>query len=249
MLLSELQQCSSWPQITRIVRLFRNYTLHSAYLLKHRTSLVPPVASGTPAAISFGGSGVIGPEFNNVDCEVPVGPLSKSCLLFALNLIDAQLTLVWIRLNVATEGNALMARLLEHGDLPFFGAKVVIGGFAAYTLYRCAHLPLAKHGLTAVLGVYMVLMVDSCRSWMLSSRLANARAIACVRRKLAARLSVPSSSRENETRLRRPALIQSVRNGSRFESILKPMLATLTEIQIFREEEFLCTNFPHAKFY
>jgi hypothetical protein len=88
-----------------------------------------------------------------------VGSLSKSCLLFALNLIDAQLTLVWIRMNVATEGNALMARILEHGDLSFFGAKVVIGGVAAYILYRYAHLPLAKHGLTAVLGVYLILMV------------------------------------------------------------------------------------------
>ena len=88
-----------------------------------------------------------------------MGPLSKSCLLFALNLIDAQLTLVWIRLNVATEGNALMARLMEHGDMPFLVAKVVIGGLAAYILYRCAHLPLAKHGLNAVLGVYIVLMV------------------------------------------------------------------------------------------
>lgn len=87
-----------------------------------------------------------------------MGPLSKSCLLFALNLIDAQLTLVWIRLNVATEGNALMARLMEHGDLQFFGVKILIGGFAAYTLYRCAHLPLAKHGLNVVLGVYLVLM-------------------------------------------------------------------------------------------
>ena len=88
-----------------------------------------------------------------------MGSLSKCCLLFALNLIDAQLTLVWIRLNVATEGNALMARLLEHGDLPFLAAKLAVGGFAAYTLYRCAHLRLAKHGLTAVLGVYVVLMV------------------------------------------------------------------------------------------
>ena len=87
-----------------------------------------------------------------------MGPLSKSCLLFALNLIDAQLTLVWIRLNVASEGNALMARLMEHGNLQFFGAKVAIGGFAAYTLYRCAHLPLAKHGLNAVLGIYIFLM-------------------------------------------------------------------------------------------
>ena len=88
-----------------------------------------------------------------------MGPLFKSCLLFALNFIDAQLTLVWIRLNVATEGNALMARLMEHGDLPFLSAKIAIGSFAAYILYRCAHLPLAKHGLTVVLGVYMVLMV------------------------------------------------------------------------------------------
>ena len=87
-----------------------------------------------------------------------MGSLSKSCLLFALNLIDAQLTLVWIRMNVATEGNALMARLMEHSDLSFFAAKVVIGGIAAYILYRYAHLPLAKHGLTAVLAVYLVLM-------------------------------------------------------------------------------------------
>jgi hypothetical protein len=88
-----------------------------------------------------------------------VGPLSKSCLLFALNWLDAQLTLVWIRSNVATEGNALMARILEHGDLPFLAAKLAIGGFAAYTLYRFAHLPLARHGLTAVLGLYMLLML------------------------------------------------------------------------------------------
>jgi hypothetical protein len=88
-----------------------------------------------------------------------VGPLSKGCLLFALNWLDAQLTLVCIRLNVATEGNALMARILEHGDMPFLVAKIAIGGFAAYTLYRFAHLPLAKHGLTAVLGLYALLML------------------------------------------------------------------------------------------
>ena len=85
--------------------------------------------------------------------------LSKSCLLFVLNWLDAQLTLVWIRLNVATEGNALMAQVLSYGDLTFLGAKLAVGGFAAYVLYRCAHLPLAKYGLTAVLSVYAVLML------------------------------------------------------------------------------------------
>jgi hypothetical protein len=76
-----------------------------------------------------------------------------------LNALDAQLTLLWIRLNVASEGNTLMARVIEHSEWTFLGAKLAIGAFAAYILYRCAHLPLARHGLTAVLGVYAVLML------------------------------------------------------------------------------------------
>ena len=52
-----------------------------------------------------------------------------------------------------------MARVLEHGELTFLGAKILIGAFAAYILYRCAHLRLAKHGLTVVLGIYAFLML------------------------------------------------------------------------------------------
>ena len=88
-----------------------------------------------------------------------MGKLSKSCLLFTLNWLDAQLTLLWIRLGVATEGNSLMARILEHGDMTFLAAKLAIGAFAAYILYRCAHLPLAKRGLNVVLGIYVILML------------------------------------------------------------------------------------------
>jgi len=88
-----------------------------------------------------------------------VGPLSKSLLLFAMNYLDAQLTLVWIRLNVATEGNSLMAHVLSHGVVPFIAVKLFIGAFAAYVLYRCSHLPIAKHGLTLVLGIYLALML------------------------------------------------------------------------------------------
>ena len=90
---------------------------------------------------------------------MPVDKLSKSCLLFTLNWLDAQLTVLWIRLGVATEGNALMARVLQHGDLAFIGAKLAIGAFAAYILYRCAHLPIAKRGLNFVLGIYVILML------------------------------------------------------------------------------------------
>ncbi len=88
-----------------------------------------------------------------------MGTLYKSFLLFALNWLDAQLTILWVRMNVATEGNALMARLLNQGEAPFLGVKIAIGAFAAYVLYRCAHLPLARRGMKVVLGIYIALMV------------------------------------------------------------------------------------------
>ena len=84
--------------------------------------------------------------------------LSKSLLLFAMNWLDAQLTILWMRLNVATEGNGVMARLLNLGEAPFLAAKLTIGAFAAYILYRCAHLPLARRGMKLVLGIYCALM-------------------------------------------------------------------------------------------
>ena len=84
--------------------------------------------------------------------------LYQSLLLFGLNALDAQLTLIWVRANLATEGNGLMAKLLEAGDLPFLGFKLLIGAFAAIVLYRCSYLPLARHGLKVVLGVYVALM-------------------------------------------------------------------------------------------
>ena len=88
-----------------------------------------------------------------------MGTLYKSLLLFALNWLDAQLTILWVRLDIATEGNALMARLLNQGEEPFVLVKVAIGAFAAYVLYRCAHLPLARRGMRIVLGIYLALMI------------------------------------------------------------------------------------------
>ena len=88
-----------------------------------------------------------------------MGTLSKSLLLFGLNWLDAQLTILWVRMNVATEGNGLMASLLDAGELPFLLVKLGIGAFAAYVLYRCAHLPLARKGMRFVLAVYLLLMI------------------------------------------------------------------------------------------
>lgn len=88
-----------------------------------------------------------------------MGALAKAFLLFALNWLDAQLTLLWLRLEVATEGNGLMAALLNHGDSTFLTVKLLIGGLAGYTLYRFAQFPIARRGMKLVLGIYLALML------------------------------------------------------------------------------------------
>jgi hypothetical protein len=85
--------------------------------------------------------------------------LSKSILLFTLNWLDAQLTILWLRLHVASEGNKLMANLLDVGEAPFLTVKLTIGALAALVLYRCAHLPLAQRGMQVVLTIYLLLML------------------------------------------------------------------------------------------
>lgn len=87
-----------------------------------------------------------------------MGALTKSLVLFSLNWIDAQLTLIWVRTGIASEGNGLMNELLKIGDAPFLLAKLAVGAFAAYVFYRCAHLPLARRGIQIALIVYCVLM-------------------------------------------------------------------------------------------
>jgi hypothetical protein len=83
---------------------------------------------------------------------------SKSLLLFLLNWLDAQLTILWVRGGVATEGNGLMAYLLDLGNAPFLSAKLAVGALVAYTLYRFSHLALARRGLHFVLALYLALM-------------------------------------------------------------------------------------------
>lgn len=79
-------------------------------------------------------------------------------LLFALNAIDALLTLYWVRNGMATEGNTLMATLLDMGDLPFLGVKIAVGAMTAYTLWHYRSFRLAKYGVSVALAVYMMIM-------------------------------------------------------------------------------------------
>ena len=79
-------------------------------------------------------------------------------LLFSLNLLDALLTIVWVRSGVATEGNQLMASLLDIGNGPFLAVKIAIGAVAAIVLLRSGNRPLARYGLAIALAIYIGLM-------------------------------------------------------------------------------------------
>jgi len=84
--------------------------------------------------------------------------LTKCLLLFLLNWLDAQLTILWVRNGLATEGNGLMAYLLDAGNAPFLLTKIVVGAGVAFVLYRWSHLALARRGLQFALSLYCALM-------------------------------------------------------------------------------------------
>src|SRR6476659_9297680 len=60
--------------------------------------------------------------------------LNQIVLLFGLNLLDALLTIFWVRNGVATESNQLMAGLLDIGNWPFLIAKIAMGAVTAVVL-------------------------------------------------------------------------------------------------------------------
>lgn len=84
--------------------------------------------------------------------------LLQAILLFTLNFLDAILTLYWVRNGFATEGNNLMSRLLDIGDLPFLAVKIAVGTIAALVFWRWRNLRLAKYGLAVTLLIYTGLM-------------------------------------------------------------------------------------------
>lgn len=84
--------------------------------------------------------------------------LRPTFLLFTLNFLDAVFTIYWVRNGFASEGNELMARLLDIGDLPFLAVKIAVGAAAALVLWRWEDLRLARYGLALVLTLYIGLM-------------------------------------------------------------------------------------------
>jgi hypothetical protein len=84
--------------------------------------------------------------------------IHQTFLLFLLNVLDAVLTIVWVRSGVAIESNQLMATLLDIGNLPFLAVKIAIGALAVIVLLHAGDRRLSRYGLTAALAVYIGLM-------------------------------------------------------------------------------------------
>ena len=81
--------------------------------------------------------------------------LSRSiALLFALNIVDAFITIMWVRNGWATEGNYLMASLLDLGEIPFLAIKLGMGAFMAVVLLYGSEYRLAKIGTRLALVAY-----------------------------------------------------------------------------------------------
>jgi len=76
-------------------------------------------------------------------------------LLFYLNFVDAWLTLLWIKLGLASEGNQLMAYVLNLGDGPFIAVKVCVGLLAAGCFYQWRHRSSVQLGLKGALAAYL----------------------------------------------------------------------------------------------
>src|SRR5687768_12944551 len=82
----------------------------------------------------------------------------ETFLLFSLNLLDAILTIVWVRHGVATEANHLMARLLDLGDFTFLAGKIAMGTIAALVLLKWGNRSMAHFGISVALAIYVSLM-------------------------------------------------------------------------------------------
>lgn len=75
-------------------------------------------------------------------------------LTLVLNLIDAVLTLLFVRAGLAAEANPLMQELLERGPFAFVLGKLLIVSLGATLLWRCRQRTLSFAGALMALVTY-----------------------------------------------------------------------------------------------
>jgi hypothetical protein len=82
----------------------------------------------------------------------------ETFLLFSLNLLDALLTLIWVRTGVTTEANHLMAQLLDVGDYAFLGVKLAVGTITAVVILKWGYVRIARPLVSVAIALYIGLM-------------------------------------------------------------------------------------------
>jgi hypothetical protein len=81
-------------------------------------------------------------------------------ILFALNIVDAVVTIMWIRSGVTTEGNYIMASVLDFGEVPFFAVKIGMGIITCGVLLWGSEYRLARMGTRIALAAYSFAIVS-----------------------------------------------------------------------------------------
>lgn len=80
-------------------------------------------------------------------------------LLFTLNMMDALLTIIWVRFGLAHEANPLMAVLVtDHAEL-FVLAKVSLVLAGSFIVWRFRRQPLAQRLLVVCILAYVFVVL------------------------------------------------------------------------------------------
>ncbi len=73
--------------------------------------------------------------------------------VLVLNLLDAILTLLWVRAGLAREANVLIDELVNEHALAFFAVKLGLVGMGSWVLWRRRENP------TAVVAIFIAFLV------------------------------------------------------------------------------------------
>ena len=80
------------------------------------------------------------------------------CVL-VLNLVDAVLTLIWVRVGLAAESNTLIDELAKEHALVFVLVKLGLVGMGSWLLWSWRESPLAVVGIFAAFVAYYLVVV------------------------------------------------------------------------------------------
>lgn len=80
-----------------------------------------------------------------------------------MNVIDAVLTLYWVRGGFATEANPLMEQIVTHNGLLFVVCKIALVVLGSTLLWRYRRTPLAVLGIFAAFLVYYAVLLMHLR--------------------------------------------------------------------------------------